>query len=224
MYSILNGNMLMLVNLKLEQMANSLRVLSSSNSSGTVNPWDSHVQEPAMWETRASWDQLLGRSMDVLHIVWIYSPRRLQPWSAGKQERDQANHAVHVCWVQCTYGVLVRHCSLPVLIHVASHMCIFFVHPYVSTGNMWSALHFLNLTTWVQQLYICKATRFRNLTWSFKGTILPVAEGQKVFQEENLYGDKHPFSKLNVSNFLLLLQNYGKSQKLFLQLILTREQ
>lgn len=79
MYSILNRNMLMLVNLKLKQMVNSLRGLSSSNNSGTVNPWDSHVQEPAMWETRPSWDQLLGRSMDVLHIVWIYSPRRLQP-------------------------------------------------------------------------------------------------------------------------------------------------
>lgn len=46
----------------------------------------------------------------------------------------------------------------------------------------------------------------------------------KGLSGRNLYGDKHPFSKLNVNNFLLLLQKYGKSQNLFLHLILNREQ
>ena len=177
MYSILNGNMLMIVNFKLEQMVNSLRGLSSSNCSGTVDLWGSYVQKPAMWETRVPWDQLLGRSMDVLHIVWIYSSSRLQSWSAGKQEQDQANHAVHVCWVLCIYGV-VGKTLFYACINLCGQSCVhIFVHPYVSIGNMWSTLDLLNLRTWVQQLYICEATIFRNLTWSFKGTILPVAEG-----------------------------------------------
>lgn len=40
--------------------------------------------------------------------------------------------------------VLLSHCSLPVIIHVASQVCKFFMHSYVSVGNTWLTLHCRN--------------------------------------------------------------------------------
>lgn len=144
-YSILNGNLLILVNVKLEQMTKGLRGLSSSNWSVNVYLWGSYVQEPEMWETRAPWDHLLGRSMGVLHVMWIY----ILPADSNLDHLESKNRIrppMLFVFVECYVfmRVLLSHCSLPVIIHVASQVCKFFMHSYVSVGNTWLTLHCRN--------------------------------------------------------------------------------